>query len=148
MSDSEKTLNGFSEEEKSIIKEVCQNEIKSREQSIACSIDKVGGEKHLPDRIDHLVWVYNDRGEIEKYQETIRFLDGDEDVDMDKISWVMNTFRQRERFYRSSAENTRRIIEEKIYSEERLKEEIEKADQAKTAVDALVRETLKRQRQR
>ena len=145
MSDPEKTLNGFSDEEKKIIKELCRNEIESRERGIASSIEKVGGEKKLPDRIDHLIWVYHDREEIEKYQETIRFLDGDKEVDVEKISWVMNTFRQRERYYRSSAENTRRIIEEKVYSEERLLEETEIADQAKTAVNALVRETLKMQ---
>lgn len=99
----------------------------------------------MTERIDLLVWVYNDRAEIEKYRETIRFIDGEENVDWEKISWVLDTFRQRERLYRGIAENTRRIIEENIYNEDKLREETERANEWKTALDALTRETLKRQ---
>lgn len=130
----------FTEAEKTAIREMCEDEIASRERSVAASIELVGGEENLLMRIDHLIWVYNDRAEIEKYREALRFIDGDENVDWEKISWVLKSFRQRECSYRRCAEDTRRIIEENVYSKERLQKEIRAAKGAKTAVDALSRE--------
>ena len=145
MADSEKPISSFSDEEKAAIRKRCLEGISEREGAVKYSVDQVGGEDHLTERIDLLVWVYNDRAEIEKYRETIRFIDGEENVDWEKISWVLDTFRQRERLYRGIAENTRRIIEENIYNEDKLREETERANEWKTALDALTRETLKKQ---
>ena len=130
----------FTEAEKAAIRRMCEDEIASRERSVAASIELVGGEENLLMRIDHLIWVYNDRAEIEKYREALRFIDGDENVDWEKISWVLKSFRQREYFCRSRAEDTRRIIEENVYNKERLQKEIRAAKGAKTSVDALARE--------
>lgn len=133
-------MGSFTEAEKAAIREMCEDEIASRERSVAASIELVGGEENLLMRIDHLIWVYNDRAEIEKYREALRFIDGDENVDWEKISWVLKSFRQRECSCRRCAEDTRRIIEENVYSKERLQKEIRVAKGAKTAVDALARE--------
>ena len=145
MADAENITVGFSDDEKEIIKRMCREGISEREGAIAGSVDQVGSEEHLPDRIDLLIWVYNDRAEIEKYRETIKFVEGEENVDLEKVFWVLNTFRERERLYRGVAEHTRRVIEENIYNEDKLREETETAKMWKTGLDALTRETQKRQ---
>ena len=138
-------MSSFSETEKALLEKFCREEIELLEAKCRGSIDYVGGEEHLLERIDLLVWVYSDRSDMKKYREVLRFLDGEENVDWEKISWVLNSFRERERLCRGIAEHTRRVIEENIYNEDRLREETERAKKWKTALDALTREAQRGQ---
>ena len=44
-------------------------------------IERIGGEEMLLQRIDVLKWVYFTRDDVRMYQEVLRFLDGEDDID-------------------------------------------------------------------
>ena len=138
-------MSSFTEREKEEIREFCRKEIDLLEAKCRGTVDQLGGEEHLADRIDLLVWVYSDRSDMEKYREVLRFVDGEENVDWEKVSWVLANIREEEHLHRYSAESIRRAIEQKIYTEERILEETEKADRVKIALDALTREAQRGQ---
>ena len=60
-------------------------QVETLPREIAEQVAAAGGEDMLLQRIDILHWVYFTREEVDRYQEAIRLLEGEEDIDYNLV---------------------------------------------------------------
>ena len=60
-------------------------QVETLPREIAEQVSAAGGEDMLLQRIDILHWVYFTREEVDRYQEAIRLLEGEEDIDYNLV---------------------------------------------------------------
>ena len=60
-------------------------QVETLPREIAEQVSAAGGEDMLLQRIDILHWVYFTREEVDRYQESIRLLEGEEDIDYNLV---------------------------------------------------------------
>jgi len=71
----------ITQEQKATVRDWFARSVETLPKEIEREIEAVGGENMLIQRIDVLYWVYFTREEVRMYQEVLRFLDGDADID-------------------------------------------------------------------
>jgi len=73
-------------EQKHMVRSWLERTVETMPVEIEKTIEEIGGEDMLLQRIDVLFWVYYSREEVQMYQEVIRLLDGEADIDKSLIS--------------------------------------------------------------
>lgn len=109
----------------STVNEIKKEEVLSylAEKSIAIpkaiekQIEDIGGEDMLLQRIDVLHWVFFSRDEAEMYSESVRFLEGDKDVD---LRLIVSTIQQNKDYFQNALQEITRLKDEIIKCQESL----------------------------
>ena len=71
----------MTQEQKAAVRSRFAHSVETLPTEIETEIERIGGEEMLLQRIDVLKWVYFTRDDVRMYQEVLRFLDGEDDID-------------------------------------------------------------------
>ena len=130
--------------EAKVIMTICREEITNLELRIAGSIDQVGGESELLQRIDILDSVEKMKEAKKNYLEVVKLLNGVKEVDWERITDVMIEIQRNERVYRADVSYIKKTLKQVCRNIASLKGKRKTARIARTAYEALSRERLER----
>ena len=106
----------ITQERKSTVRDWFAHSVDTLPKEIEAQIEAIGGEDMLLQRIDVLHWVYFTREAVRMYQEVLRFLDGEADIDESLIDAAI----QRKKCYYQSTLEEINMLKRSIREKENL----------------------------